>query len=65
MVFHTQSNVIAGLETCCSQHIGKPDSAFVKLCIRDDFAGLGKNDSGTVGVSFCMNAWVHGLQTSE
>jgi endonuclease V-like protein UPF0215 family len=65
MVLHAERNVVTGLEARISQNVRETHRALVKLGISDDFTSLGKDDCWTVGMCCCMDAWVHGLQTSE
>jgi hypothetical protein len=65
MILHADCDVVAGLETSRPQYVGKADSPFVQLLVCGDLSGFSLNDCGTIGILICVDAWVHGYQTSE
>ena len=65
VVLHANGDVVTRLESSGAQHVGQPHSALMEILVGGDFASLSLNDCGTVGILICVDAWVHGYQTSE
>jgi hypothetical protein len=65
MVLHADGDVVTRLESSGAQDVGQSHSTFMEILVGGDFAGLGLNNCGTVGILICVDTWVHGYQTSE
>jgi hypothetical protein len=65
VVLHADGDVVTRLKAGGAQDVRQSHCPLVELFVCGDFSGFSLNHCGTVGMLICVDAWVHGYQTSE